>query len=79
MRQRCGATLECRDPLFQRILRGIHDARVDIAQFAQREEIGRMLGAFKYVGSRPVHRQGARLCDRVGGHARMQAHGLEFH
>ena len=35
---------------FQHVLGGIHEAGVDVAEFFQREEIGRVLGAVEYIG-----------------------------
>jgi len=65
-RQRPHPTLKGGDPLLQHIVGRVHDARVDIAGFAQREQIGRVLGILKLVTRSVVDRNGSAARGWVG-------------
>ena len=54
------------DPLLQHIIGRVHDARVDIAGFAQREQIGRVLGILKLITRSVVNRNGSAARRWVG-------------
>jgi hypothetical protein len=58
--QRAGAAFERGDPLLEDVGRGVHQARVDVAEFLQREQIRRVLRVLEHVGRRLVDRHRAR-------------------
>jgi hypothetical protein len=60
--RRCAA-LERRDALCEHVVRGVHQAGVDVAELAQAEEVGPVLGVAEVVCRGAVHRHGP----RVGG------------
>ena len=67
------------DALFERVLRRIHQARIDIPEFAQAEEIGRVLGAVEHVGARAINSKPTCLRGRIRLHAGVNALRFEFH
>ena len=52
------AAIEGRQPLFQDVGRGVHQAGVDVAELAQAEQVRRVLGVVKHVAGRGVDRHG---------------------
>ncbi|MDQ1113057.1 hypothetical protein QE418_002505 [Microbacterium testaceum] len=72
-----GAALEARDALLDDVLRGVLDARVDVAELGQREEVRGVVGVVEHVRGRLVDRGGASLRDRVGLRTRVDLLGLE--
>lgn len=71
------AALQRRDPLFQDVLGGVHDPRVDVARFGQAEQIGAVLGVAEDERRRLVDRRGPGARGRVGCRARVHLFGLE--
>jgi hypothetical protein len=57
-RQRRDAAFQRGHALFQHVLRGVHDARVDVARHLQVEQVGAVLRAVEGVGHRLVQRHG---------------------
>ena len=55
--ERRRSAFQRRQPLFENVGRRIADPRVDIAQFLQREEIGRVFGVAELVGGRLIDRR----------------------
>ena len=74
-----GPTLQGGDALLEHVGGGVHQAGVDVAEFAESEEVGGVLGIIKDEGAGLVEGNGA--C--VGGGFRLvagvEALGLEFH
>ena len=60
------AAFEGREPLLEDIGGRVHDSGVDVAEFFQAEEIGRMFRITKLVTRRLVDGDGARTRGRVG-------------
>ena len=60
-RLRRGAALERGDALREDVVRGVHQARVDVAELAQGEEVGAVLAVAEVVGGRAVDRHRARV------------------
>jgi hypothetical protein len=50
----------------------LHDARVNLAHFLQREEIGGMFRVMELIAGRLVDRHGDRAIGRIGAPTRMQ-------
>lgn len=71
------ATFERGDALLDGVLRRVHDARVDVAELLEREQVCRVLGVLEDVGGRLVDRQCACTCRRVGLLPGMDLTGLE--
>ena len=76
-RERRDAALERGDALLERVLRRVHDPRVDVAELGQREEVGGVLGVAELVRGRRVDRQRAGAGGRVGAGAGVDLPGLE--
>ena len=74
----CSA-LEFRDALLEHIVGGIHQARVDVAEFAQAEKIRGVLGVAKHIRAGAVKRHRAGEGDGIGGGAAVEAEGFKFH
>ncbi len=55
----CRAAIERRQALFQHIGGRVHQAGIDVAEFAQAEKIGGVLGIVKHVARRRIDRDGA--------------------
>ena len=53
------AAVQRRQTLFQHVGGGVHQAGVDVAELAQAEEVGRVLGVVKHIAGRGVNRHGA--------------------
>ena len=70
--ERAGAAFDGGHALLENIGRRIHQARVDVAEFFQREQIGRVFGVFEDVGGRLVDRHRARQRGGVGSLAGVQ-------
>ena len=68
---------ERRDALFQHVLGGVHDPRVDVAQLGEPEQRGGVLGVAERVGRGLVDRGGTSAGGRVGRGARVHLLGLE--
>ncbi|MNL26364.1 hypothetical protein D3C87_1478850 [compost metagenome] len=77
--QRGHAAFQRRDPFFQHVLRGVHDARVDVTCHLEVEQVGAMLGIVEGVGHRLVNGDGGCLGGRVGGIAGVHGQGFDSH
>lgn len=75
-RERGGPLVERGEALFEHVVCGVHEARVDVAALFQGEEVGSVFGALEVVGGRPVNGNGARECRRVGNLSRMNGEGF---
>ncbi len=75
-RERRNATLQSGDLLLEGIARGVHDARVDVAEVLQREQVGGVLRAAELIGRGLVDRHGYGAGGRVVARAGVQHHGL---
>ena len=76
-RQSRRAAIERRQPLFQNVGGGVHQAGVDIAELPQAEEIGRMLGVMEHIARGCIDRHGASGRGGIGHLARVQRQGAE--
>jgi hypothetical protein len=74
-----GATLEFGDAFLKHIVGGIHQARVDVPEFTQAEEIRRVLGVAENKRTRAVERHSAREGYGIRSGASVKADGFEFH
>ena len=63
--------------LLQHVICRVHDARIDVAELLQREQIARVLGVAELVGRRLIDRHSDRAGGRVGTPARVQKHGFK--
>jgi hypothetical protein len=61
-RQRRHPTFKGSNALFQHVIGRIHDPRIDVAEFFQRKEIGRVFGIAELKRGRLINRHG----DRTG-------------
>mmetsp|Transcript_7671 Transcript_7671/g.32595 ORF Transcript_7671/g.32595 Transcript_7671/m.32595 type:complete len:359 (+) Transcript_7671:455-1531(+) len=77
-RDRADATLQRGDALLEHVVRGVHDARVDVPERAQAEQIGSMLRVVEAVGGGLVNRKRARVGGGIGHLARVHLQGLEL-
>ena len=76
--QQCsGAALERRDALFDDGLGRVLDARVDVAELGEREQVLRVLGVVEHVRRGLVDRGGPGVRHRVGRGAGVHLLGLE--
>ena len=64
--QRAGSAFDRGDPLFEDVRRRVHQPRVDVAEFLQREQIRGVLRALEHVRGGLVDRDRARSRCRVG-------------
>ena len=64
-RLRRRTAFEGRDALGEHVVRGVHQAGVDVAELAQGEEVRPVLGVAEVVGRGAVHRHGARVRRRI--------------
>ena len=64
--ERADSALEGRDALLQHVGGRVHDPGVDIAEFLEPEQAGRMLGAFEHVRGGLVDRHRPRVRGRIG-------------
>ena len=71
-RQRADAALDRGDALFEHVVGRVHDARVDVAEFLQREQVRGVLGVAELVGRGLVDRHRDRIRRRVGAPAAME-------
>ena len=60
------AAVERRQPLFENVVGGVHQAAVDVAELPQAEQIRRVLGVVEHVARGCVDRHGASRRCRVG-------------
>ena len=75
----CGrAVLERGDAPFERRLRRVVDARVDVAEHLQAEQRGGVVGIVEHEGCGLIDRRRPRAGRSVGGGARMHREGGEF-
>jgi hypothetical protein len=74
--QRRRAALQGRDALLQDIDGRVSDAGVDIPEFLEREQVGRMLGVAELIGGRLINRRSHRAGGRIGPPACMERQGL---
>jgi hypothetical protein len=72
-----GAALEGCEALLDDRLRGVLDARVDVAELGEREEVGRVVGVVEDVRRGLVDRRRTSLGHRVGLGPRVDLLGLE--
>lgn len=70
------AVLEDRHALFEHVDGRVHQARVDVAELGEREELRRLLGRLELVRRGAVDRDRARRRRRVGRPTAMDADGL---
>ena len=70
--QPAGAAVERRQALFQDVGGGVHQAGVDVAEFAQGEQIRSVLRAVKHVARGRIDRNGAGCGGGIGYLAGMQ-------
>jgi hypothetical protein len=68
--ERTDAALERRDALFEHVARRVHDPRIDVAEFLQREQARGVFGIVERVRRRLIDRDRARFRVRI---ARMTA------
>ena len=71
------ATLQGGDPLLHRILGGVHDAGVDIAELLEGEQVCRVFGVPEGVRRGLVDRQGPSAGGRIGALAGVNLSGLK--
>ena len=64
--QRTHAAFQSRDTPLKSVLRRVHDARVNIAELLEREEIGGMFGAIEDERGRLIDRHRARVGGAIG-------------
>ena len=76
-RQSGRPTLEGGDALLEHVVGRVHDARIDVAELLQREQIARVLGVAELVGRRLIDRHRDRAGGRVGTPAGVQKHGFK--
>ena len=74
---RSDAILERGDPLLEHRHGRVHDARVDVPEPLQREEVRRVLGVLEDVRARLVDRHRAAAGDGIGTLAGVDGEGLE--
>ena len=67
-----GAAFERRDALFEHVGRGVHQPRIDVAEFLQREKIRRVFRTLEHVGRGLVDGDRARSGRRIRLLSRMQ-------
>ena len=65
-RQSRRAAIERREAFFEHIVGGVHQAGVDVAEFLQGEQIGRVIGVLEHIAGRRVDRHGPRRGRGVG-------------
>ena len=65
------------DALLENVGGRVHQARVDVAEFLQGEQIRGVVGALEDVGGRLVNRHGARAGGRIGDLAGVQRQRAE--
>jgi hypothetical protein len=76
-RQPADAAVESGQPLLQHIVGGVHQARVDVAEFAQTKKVGGRFGVLENVARCCVNRNRPRRCGWVGLLPRMQGKRVE--
>jgi hypothetical protein len=74
---RGGPALELGDAGLEDLVGRVAEAGVDVAEFLEGEEVGRVPGVLEGEGARAVDRHGARECGRVGIVAGLDRGGLE--
>ena len=77
-RQRRDAALERGDALLQHVVGRVHDARIDVAEFLEREQVGGVVGALELVRRRLVDRHRDRAGARIGAPSRMESEGFRL-
>ena len=75
-RQRGDAAFERRDALLQHVVGRVHDARIDVAEFLEREQVGGVVGALKLVRRRLIDRHRDRAGARIGAPSRRGERGF---
>ena len=73
--ERTGTAFEGREALLEDVRRRVHDARVDVAELLQAEEVRRVFRVTELVARRLVDRDRARTGGRVGFLAGVQGFG----
>ena len=77
--QAADAALQGRQPLFQHVAGGIHDAGVDVARHFEVEQVRPVLGVIEGVGGGLVNRGGDGVGSRVRLKAGVDGQGLDLH
>src|SRR5690606_36493326 len=77
--ERRGSAFERGNALLERVLRGIHDARVDVAELAQRKQIRGVRRVVEDVRAGPVDRDRSRVRRGVRLRAGMDTLSFELH
>ena len=80
LRRMSRAHRERRNPAFQRgnallqhVVGGVHDARIDIAEFLETEQVGGVIGIVEHVGRRLIDRRRTGVRGGIGLGARVDA------
>jgi hypothetical protein len=67
-----------RDALLEHVVGRVHDARVDVAEFLEREQVRRVIGVLELVRGRLVDRHGDRAGGRIGAPSGVQGEGFRL-
>ncbi len=76
--QRADAAFQRGNLAFQRVIGGVHDARIDVPELLQREQVCGMLGAVEDIACRLVDRRDPRIGRGIGLAPGVHGHGFEF-
>ncbi len=76
--QRADPALQRRDLLLERIVRGVHDPRIDVAELLERKQVRGMLGAVEDIAGRLVDRRDPCIGRGVGLAPGMHGERFEF-
>ena len=77
-RQRRDAALERRDALLQHVVGRVHDARVDVAEFLEPEQVGGVVGALELVRRRLIDRHRDRARAGIGAPSGVESEGFRL-
>ena len=77
-RERADAAFERRDALLQHVVGRIHDARVDVAELLEREQVGGVLGIAELVGRGLINRHSNGAGGRIGTPAGVKGNGFRM-
>ena len=78
-REGSDAAFQCRHSFFQYVVRGVHQAGVDIAQFLQGEQSSGVSGVIEGEGTGAIDGDSARVGGGICSVTCMQAGGFKFH
>ena len=73
------AAFQRRNALFQHVVGGVHDPRVDVARHLEVKQVGAVLGVVEGERGGLVNRHGHRLGGRVGAVTGVDGQGFQFH